>query len=118
VRHQLDAAQVGDPRRRFAGELGRTPAETLSCLNGQQVGAQPVDLREQPGLRGGGQPEDPRATPVYRFSCLIVSTMLSLRIIAPETIMVTKTIARMPAMQARIAPQGRVNAKVLTPSNW
>jgi hypothetical protein len=58
------------------------------------------------------------ATPVYRFSSLIVSTMLSLRIVAPETIMVAKTIARVPAMQARIAPQGRLKAKLLTPPNW
>src|SRR5687767_10414272 len=41
----------------------------------------------------------------YTFSSLIVSTMLSLRIIAPEIIMVAKTIARTPAMQATIAPQ-------------
>ena len=38
--------------------------------------------------------------------------MLSLRIIAPDTIMVAKTMARMPTMQPRIAPQGRVKAKV------
>ncbi len=44
--------------------------------------------------------------------------MLSLRIIAPETIMVAKTIARTPAMQAAIATQGRLKAKLLTPLNW
>ena len=42
--------------------------------------------------------------------------MLSLRIIAPETIMVAKTIARMPSTQARIAPQGRLKAKVTDPA--
>ena len=47
----------------------------------------------------------------YKFSSLSVSTMLSLRIIAPETIMVAKTIARMPSTQAAIAHQGRLKAK-------
>lgn len=47
----------------------------------------------------------------YKFSSLSVSTMLSLRIIAPETIMVAKTIARMPSTQAAIAPQGSLKAK-------
>jgi hypothetical protein len=37
------------------GELRRTPSEKLSCLNGQQVRAQAVDLREHSGLPGGGQ---------------------------------------------------------------
>lgn len=67
---------------------------------------------------GGRQPEGSHATSVYRFSALIVSTMLSLRIIAPEIIMVMKTTARAPAIQARIAPQGSVKAKALTPPNW
>ncbi len=55
----------------------------------------------------------------YKFSSLSVSTMLSLRIIAPETIMVANTIARMPSTQAAIATQGRLKAKVATPlPNW
>ena len=54
----------------------------------------------------------------YKFSSLIVSTMLSLRIMAPETIMVAKTIARMPSTHAAIATQGRLKAKELTPPNW
>ena len=58
VRHQLDVVQERDPRRRLAGQLRRPPGEALSGLDGQQVRAEPVDLREQPGLRGGGQPED------------------------------------------------------------
>ena len=58
VCHQLDVVQVRDPRRRFEGQLRLPPGEALSGLDGQQVRAEPVDLREQPGLRGGGQPED------------------------------------------------------------
>ena len=49
---------MGDPRRRFEGQLRLPAGEALSGLDGQQVRAEPVDLREQPGLRGGGQPED------------------------------------------------------------
>ncbi len=71
-----------------------------------------------PSGKRGVFPEGCTGRWAYWFSSLSVSTMLSLRIIAPETIMVPKTIARMPTTQPRIAPQGRVKAKVLTPSNW
>jgi hypothetical protein len=58
VRHQLDVVQERDPCRRFAGELRQAAGKALAGLDGQQVRAEPVDLRDQPGLRGGGQPED------------------------------------------------------------
>ena len=58
VCHPLDVVQERDPRRRFERQLRVLSGEALSGLDGQQVGAEPVDLREQPGLRGGGQPED------------------------------------------------------------
>jgi hypothetical protein len=54
----LDVVQVRDPRGGFEGQLRRLPGDALSGLDGQQVRAEPVDLGEQAGLRGGGQPED------------------------------------------------------------
>ena len=66
VCHPLDVVQERDPRRRFAGQLRRPAGEALSGLDGQQVRAEPVDLREQPGLRGGGQPEDRRRSLPFR----------------------------------------------------
>jgi len=45
VCHQLDVVQVCEPRRRFAGQLRRSPDEALSGLDGQHVRAEPVDLR-------------------------------------------------------------------------
>ncbi len=115
--HQLDVDQcvirAGTSRGSFASPVKLRPASTVSLfVPSRSIAASSPAFEEEDNPRG------PHATPVYRFSSLIVSTMLSLRTIAPETIMVAKTIAKMPAMQARIAPQGRVKAKVLTPSNW
>ena len=58
VRQPLDVVQVPDPPGRFERQLRRSAGETLSGLDREQVRAEPVDLREQPRLRGGGQPED------------------------------------------------------------
>ena len=58
VCQRLDVVQVGDSRRRFAGQLRLLSGEALSSLDAEHVRAEPVDLREQPGLRGRGQPED------------------------------------------------------------
>ena len=44
-----------DSRRRFTGQLRRISVEAPSGLDGQHVLAEAVDLRKQPGLRGGGQ---------------------------------------------------------------
>jgi hypothetical protein len=55
---QLDVVQECEPDRCFAGQLCRRAGESLSGLDGQQVRAEPVDLRDQPGLGGGGQAED------------------------------------------------------------
>ena len=58
VGQQLDVVEVRDPRRGFEGQLRRLPGDALAGLEGQHVRAEPVDLGEQPGLRGGGQSED------------------------------------------------------------
>jgi hypothetical protein len=47
---QLDVVQVRDPRRGFEGQLRRLSGDALAGLEGQHVGAEPVDLGEQPGL--------------------------------------------------------------------
>ena len=51
VCHLLDVIQVTDPCRCFAWQLRLATREALSGLHGEQVRAEPVDLREQPGLR-------------------------------------------------------------------
>ena len=51
---------------RLEGQLRLAPGEALPGLDGEQVGAEPVDLGEQPGLRGGGEPEDRRRSPPSR----------------------------------------------------
>ena len=58
VRQRRTSSRSADPRRRRERQLRLLPGEALPGLDGQQVRAEPVDLREQPGLRGGGQPED------------------------------------------------------------
>ncbi len=59
VRHQLDVSEQCDSRRRLAGRLRRRSAEALSGLDGEQVGAEPVDLRDQPACDEAGQSEAP-----------------------------------------------------------
>jgi hypothetical protein len=50
VCQQLDIVQMRDPRRGFEGQVRVLPGETLTGLEGQHVGAEPVDLGKQPGL--------------------------------------------------------------------
>jgi hypothetical protein len=51
----LDGCQPRDPRRRRQRQLRGLAGEGLPAGGGQQVGAQAIDLRQQPGLGGGGQ---------------------------------------------------------------
>jgi len=59
VRHLVDVVQECESGRCFARQLRRASGEApLSGFDRQQVRAELVDLFDQPGLRGGGQPED------------------------------------------------------------
>ena len=52
-----DGADASDHPRRRDRELCRGAEERLAVRDREQVGSEPIDLREQPGLRGGGQAE-------------------------------------------------------------
>src|SRR5437764_1320624 len=56
-RHLLDRPDAGDHRRSGQRQLGGVTEEGLTVRDGQQVRPEPVDLGEQPGLRGGGEAE-------------------------------------------------------------
>ena len=55
--HLLHAADPADHGRRRGGQLGGAAGEALAVADGEQVGAELVDLVEQAGLGGGGQAE-------------------------------------------------------------
>src|SRR5207248_4584769 len=55
VRHLVDVVEERDAGRCLAGQLYRAAGEALPGLDSQQVRAELVDLRDQPGLPGGGQ---------------------------------------------------------------
>src|SRR6516165_5720099 len=52
-----DRPDPADHPRSGRGQFGGLPEDGLPVGDGEQVGAQPVDLGQQPGLRGGRQPE-------------------------------------------------------------
>ena len=56
--HLLYPADSFDHGRRRDGQLGRGAEEVLTGADGEQVGAELVDLVEQAGLGRGGYPED------------------------------------------------------------
>ena len=53
----LHAADTADHARRGGGQLGGAAGEALAVADGEQVGAELVDLGQQAGLGGGGQAE-------------------------------------------------------------
>src|SRR5262245_7004257 len=52
-----DGADPADQPRGGRGQIGGLPENGMPVGDGEQVGAQPVDLGEQPGLGGGRRPE-------------------------------------------------------------
>ena len=58
VLHRGDAGQPGDHARRRLRQLGGAAGEGLPVGDGQQVGAQRLDLGQQRGGGGGGQAQD------------------------------------------------------------
>jgi hypothetical protein len=52
-----DRPDAGDHPRCRKRQLGRAPGERRSVGDGEQVGAEPVDLGQQPRLRGRGEAE-------------------------------------------------------------
>ena len=57
VLHLRDRADAADHAGRRLGQLGGLAEEGLAVGDGQQVGAQAVDLGQKAGLRGGGDAE-------------------------------------------------------------
>ena len=55
--HLLHTADTADHGRRRGGQLGGAAGEALAVADGEQVGAELVDLGQQAGLGGGGQAE-------------------------------------------------------------
>ena len=55
--HLGDRTDAGDHPGGGERQLGRLPEQGLAVGDGEQVGAELVDLGEQAGLRGGGEPE-------------------------------------------------------------
>jgi hypothetical protein len=55
--HLGDGADAGDHSGRGERQLGRRPGQGLAGSDGQEVGAEPVDLGQQTRLGGGGEPE-------------------------------------------------------------
>ena len=56
--HLLNTADTADHGRRGSRQLDGVAGEALPVADGEQVGAELVDLVEQAGLGGGGQAED------------------------------------------------------------
>jgi hypothetical protein len=53
----FDSRHALDHRRRRNRELGLGARERLTLLDSEQVRPEPIDLPQQPGLRGGGEAE-------------------------------------------------------------
>ena len=55
--HLLHTADTADHARRRGGQFGGAAGEALAVADGEQVGAELVDLGQQAGLGGGRQAE-------------------------------------------------------------
>jgi hypothetical protein len=54
----LHTADASDHGRRAGGQFGGAASEALAVADGEQVGAELVDLGQEAGLGGRGQAED------------------------------------------------------------